>query len=139
MKRLNRMFMKAAAAAGALALLGAALLAQTAGGFRFDGPLSRVVTPNGDGANDVAVICFDNPSDSDVSGRVYTLLGSEVAQFQAPKSAAGTGCPAGNPSLPREQHLDWDPRAQGSVRGGVYVYQIKAEGQTYSGTLLVVR
>ena len=120
-------------------ILAAIVAAQSSGGFRFDGPLSRVISPNGDGLNDVAVVCFDNPSDSDVVGEVYNLAGGKVATMQARRGAGGTSCPAGNPSVPNEQHVDWDPRSQGGVRGGVYVYQIKAEGLTFTGTFLVVK
>lgn len=131
-----------ALAAGAiLALCGFlnALNAQTNGGFRFVGPLARVITPNGDGRNDLAFFCFDNPSDGDVSGKIYTLLGAEVASTGPRTAAAGSACPGG--LLPGSaQFSSWDARAAGStVSSGVYVYRISAEGRSYSGTLLVVR
>lgn len=112
-------------------LLTITALAQ-AGGFRFDGPLSRVITPNGDNRNDVAIFCFGNPSDSDVEGRIYTLRGSEVARMS--KAGNLAGCPGGglNP-----QSMTWDPRT--GVASGVYVYQLRSEGLVFTGTLLVVR
>ncbi|PIR15892.1 MAG: hypothetical protein COV48_11870, partial [Elusimicrobia bacterium CG11_big_fil_rev_8_21_14_0_20_64_6] len=127
------------ALAGLLALLGAVKIHAQSGGFRFFGPLSRVITPNGDGLNDRIFICFDNFSDSGVSGKIYTLLGSEVASM-GPKTSrtgiAGVSCPTG--SLP--QFVSWDGTAQGvQVHNGIYVYRIEAEGKTFSGTLLVVR
>lgn len=128
----------ALAAATALALGGflTELSAQGGGGFRFHGPLARVITPNGDQRNDLAFFCFDNPSDSDVSGKVFTLLGSELASLGARASTAGSACPGG--FLP--QRLTWDGRAGGAfVRSGVYVYRITAEGRSFAGTLLVVR
>ena len=136
---MNQRIVRMAAGAAAALLTAAVLLAQTAGGFRFDGPLSRVITPNGDGINDAAVFCFDNPSDSDVSGTIYTLLGREVASLEAPKQVSGTSgasCPSTGSF--NEQHSDWDPRAQGAVTSGVYVYQVRAEGRSFSGTLVVV-
>ena len=102
------------------------------GGFRFDGPLGRVVTPNGDDRNDIAVFCFGNPSDSEVEGRILTLQGSEVARL----SRSGN-----RPSCPDQsafgQAMIWTPGRD--LRGGVYVYQLRSEGLTFTGTLLVVR
>lgn len=124
------------ALAGLLALLGAAGLHAQSGGFRFFGPLSRVVTPNGDAVNDRMFFCFDNFSDSGVTGRIYTLLGAEVASMGPKTSSAGTSCPGG--ALP--QLVSWDGSANGArVRSGLYVYRIEAEGKTYAGTFLVVR
>lgn len=110
--------------------------AQT-GGFRFFGPLGRVITPNGDQKNDFAFFCFDNFSDSGVSGKIYTVLGSEVASMTHVRAAL-PGCAANGGTLP--QHASWDGTAQGvRVRSGVYVYRIEAEGKSYAGTLVVVR
>ena len=129
----------AAFAAGLVALAGAPLLQAQGGAFRFFGPLSRVVTPNGDGINDRFFVCFDNFSDSGVSGKIYTLLGAEVASMTSKAARTpteGTGCPAG--IVP--QFTFWDGTSNGSrVRSGIYVYRIEAEGKTYAGTLLVVR
>lgn len=125
-----------AAAAAALAWLGATRLAAEDVAFRFFGPLSRVITPNGDGRNDLAFFCFDNPADSGVVGRVYTLLGSEVASIGSKASAVGTSCASGF----QPQYVTWDGRSQGAyVRSGLYVYRVEAEGKTHAGTLLVVR
>lgn len=125
-----------AALAGLLVLLGAARIHAQSGGFRFFGPLSRVITPNGDMVNDRIFFCFDNFSDSGVTGRVYTLLGAEVASMGGKTSSAGTSCPGG--ALP--QLVSWDGTANGTrVRSGLYVYRIEAEGKTYAGTFLVVR
>lgn len=119
----------------AAVLAGLGLARAQGGGFRFDGLLNRVVTPNNDGLNDKAVFCFDNFADSDVEGRIYTLGGSEVARLERVAAAFGA-CPAGS----LRQHMLWDGRQNGSlVSGGVYIYQIKAEGLTFTGALLVVR
>lgn len=129
------------AAAAALAVGGflTALSAQTTGSFRYFGPLARVITPNNDQRNDVLFFCFDNPGDGDVSGKVYTLLGAEVASLSARAPAAGSACPGG--LLPGSaQYATWDGRSGGSVvRSGVYVYRLTAEGRAFSGTVLVVR
>lgn len=123
------------AMAGLLALLGAVQIHAQSGGFRFFGPLSRVITPNGDTINDRLFICYDNFSDSGVTGRIYTLLGSEVASMNHVRSPLA-GCAGG--TLP--QHASWEGRtSEGAVRSGIYVYRIEAEGKTYAGTFLVVR
>lgn len=138
LRRLRDWLLTALAVAAALALGGflTELSAQTPGGFRFFGPLSRVITPNGDQRNDLAFFCFDNPADSDVIGKVYTLLGAEVASMSPRASTGSSACPGG--FIP--QLVTWDGRAAGGVvRSGVYVYRITSEGRSYTGTLLVVR
>ena len=133
---MNSRKMIVAAFAGLLALMGAVKIHAQSGGFRFFGPLGRVITPNGDRKNDIAFFCFDNFSDSGVSGKIYTLLGSEVASMGPKTSSVGTSCTQG--ALP--QYVSWDGTAQGvRVRNGIYVYRIEAEGRTFTGTLLVVR
>lgn len=145
-KRLGIRAAVAALTAAACALL----LAQTSGGFRFFGPLSRIITPNGDGVNDYAILCVDNPSASGVEGKVFTLMGAEVSSLtgplylnQAPQGGpTPVACPAGMFSgVPGSaQYLYWDGRSDGgAVHSGVYVYEVKAEGQAFTGTLLVVR
>ena len=122
-------------AAAVLALAGLSALLAQGGGFQFRGLLSRVITPNGDGINDFAIFCFDNFSDSDVSGKIYTLYGAEVADMTR-QDPALAGCPAGN----RPQSMSWDARSNGAiVHGGIYIYQIKSEGLVFTGSLAVVR
>lgn len=132
---------KELAAVAATVLAGMLVLAAVAGAegtsLRFFGPTSRVITPNGDGNNDSAFLCFDNPADSGISGKIYTLLGSEVASL-GPVGRSLAGCPAG--SLSPNYYLSWDGRSNGSVVGsGIYVYRIQAENRIHSGTILVVR
>ncbi|HAM34448.1 MAG TPA: hypothetical protein DEB40_13730 [Elusimicrobia bacterium] len=132
-------------AAAAMLVLGMAALALAqSGGFHFFGPLSRVLTPNSDGVNDYAIFCFDNPSDSEVSGKVYSLLGSLVAELgprsgvasPPPGGAGAVACPGGF----APQYSFWDGKADGrAVSSGVYLYRIEAEGLSFKGTLLVVR
>jgi len=127
-------------AAGML-LLAMLAFAWADGGFRFFGPLRRIVTPNGDQSNNMAIFCFDNPADSGVAGRIFTLFGSHVADFgpqQTSTVAGATGCPMG--ILNKAYYLTWDGKANGVVvRSGVYIYQVRAEGAAFTGTLLVVR
>ncbi len=123
-----------------LLVLGTFAMTQSAG-FRWFGPLTRVLTPNGDGSNDVAFFCFDNPADSDVSGKVYSLLGGEIAPFGPRQTVIShvPQCADGGTPAP-VQFLTWDGRSNGSfVHSGIYVYRVMAEGKIYSGTLIVVR
>jgi hypothetical protein len=146
-KRTTERWTTAAAAAMAAMLLAVAAFAQSSG-FRFFGPLSRVITPNGDLSknNGTAIFCFDNPAGSGVSGSVFSLLGSAVATMgPATSNPAGSGCPlgvfdaSGQPGV-SGGYVTWDGRSNGIVvRSGVYVYRITAEQRSYTGTIVVVR
>lgn len=126
--------------AAAVLLVAMLTFAYADGGFRFFGPLRRIITPNNDQKNDAAVFCFDNPADSAVSGTIYSLLGSHVADM-GPKQTAlpgVTGCQTG--VLGQAYYIVWDGKASGvTVRSGVYIYQVRAEGLSFTGTLVVVR
>ncbi len=126
--------------AAGLTALGLALSHAQSGLVRFYGPLARVITPNGDGINDRAFFCFENPQDSDISGKIYTMLGTEVASIGPRRDRtlmAGSACPA---SVIRAQYATWDGTADNvRVRSGVYVYRITSEEQVFAGTLLVIR
>ncbi|MFI5363748.1 MAG: hypothetical protein ACHQ49_17445 [Elusimicrobiota bacterium] len=124
-------------------LLAVAAFAQDAT-FHFFGPLSRVITPNGDSGknNGTAFFCFDNPADSGVSGSIFTLLGASVATLGPAMQRSETwakACPQGISSS-SAQSLTWDGRSNGVVvPSGIYVYRITAEQRSYSGTIIVVR
>lgn len=101
---------------------------ERATGFSFNasGVSNRFITPNGDGRNDNVVFTFDDPADAPVVGKILDLRGRVVVP----------SLPAG----PVTHSLLWDGKAGGRpVPGGVYVYQITSEGQTYSGTLVIIR
>lgn len=130
------------AAVLALTLETGSVFAQANSAFTFVEARVRVITPNGDQKNDLAILCFDNPKASGVSGEVYNLRGRKVAEmtFVANAGGATLGCPVINPGLVAAEALTWDGRASGSVvRSGVYVYVIKAEDKAVTGTVLVVR
>ena len=98
------------------------------GGFSFNmaGVSNRFITPNGDGKNDNVVFTFDNPRDSAVTAKILDMRGRVVA--------------ASLPPGPVSNSLIWDGTAGGrAVPGGVYIYQIQAEGQSYSGTLVIIK
>ncbi|HNY23493.1 MAG TPA: gliding motility-associated C-terminal domain-containing protein, partial [Bacteroidales bacterium] len=87
---------------------------------------NRVITPNGDGLNDYVTFTLDNPRDSAVSGRIYDLNGALVAEMTPGTQLADT--------------LVWNGKSNGKVvPRGVYVYQIKAEGKVFNGTVVVIR
>ena len=139
-RRRATLWTAAGLAAAALASLGLGLVHAQGVSLRFHGPLSRVITPNGDGINDRVFFCFENPQDSDINGKIYTLYGAEVASIgaRAERSAtAGAGCPA---AVIRAQFMTWDGSAGNArVRSGIYVYRLSSEEQVFAGTLLVVR
>lgn len=96
--------------------------------FSFDlsGVSNKAITPNGDGLNDTVVFTFDNPKDSLFSGRIFDIRGALIAEMK-PGPLAGAS-------------LMWDGRSGGVVvPRGVYIYQIKAEGKTFNGTVVVIR
>jgi len=89
-----------------------------------------VITPNGDGRNDRLFINLDNPQGVEVKGEVYDLTGTYISALQRRSRAGGMGTTltwAGNDS-------------KGSiVPGGTYIYRIKGEGQSFTGTVGVAR
>jgi gliding motility-associated-like protein len=100
---------------------------ERSGGFAADraGLTNRLITPNGDGKNDTMVFIFDNPQEKEVKGRIYDLRGALVASM-------GPG--------PIANALVWDAKSGGQVvPGGVYIYQIEAQGTVYNGTVAVIR
>jgi gliding motility-associated-like protein len=94
--------------------------------FNMAGVSNRFLTPNGDHLNDNVVFTYDNPQDSAVTIKIFDMRGRIVA----------SGLPAG----PTATSFVWDGTSGGHpVPGGVYIYQIQSEGQTFSGTLVVIK
>ena len=86
---------------------------------------NRFLTPNGDGKNDNMVFIFDNPRKVSVKGKLFDLKGAFVADMT---------------EGPVENSLKWNGQFENKpVSGGVYVYQIEAEGKVYNGTVVVIR
>jgi hypothetical protein len=137
--------------AAAAALLAASLetgrLHAAVAGFSFRGALARIITPGvRDGRNDVAVLCFENPKDSSVSGTVYDMRGQSVsgmAHLKEQGDPTVSQCRAKYPpaiSPPQLEAMTWDGRSDGALAsGGVYIYQLQSEDVSVTGTLLVVR
>ncbi|OGR86701.1 MAG: hypothetical protein A3A86_07870 [Elusimicrobia bacterium RIFCSPLOWO2_01_FULL_60_11] len=92
----------------------------------------KIFTPNGDGVNDEIILFLENPNDSVISqARIFDLTGAEVADFEQGIVAGEMGVIS----------LKWNgkDRSGGYARSGVYIYQIKADGKTLNGTMVVAR
>ncbi len=89
----------------------------------------RVFTPNGDGFNDRVYFVLENPNSAAVTGQIVDLGGRVVATL-APQSGTGIGTT-----------LIWDGKDSSGavVPGGAYIYKIKGEGKTFTGTVGVAR
>ena len=101
--------------------------------FRADGAVfdlsnvsGRVVTPNGDGLNDLIIFTYDpGPRNISARGRIYDMTGAFVADM-VPGLVPNT--------------VVWDGKMNGrSASSGVYVYKIEGDGKTYTGTVVVAR
>ena len=90
----------------------------------------RVFTPNGDGFNDRVYFVLENPGNAQVSGEILDLEGRLVANLPPPSTQSGVGTT-----------LIWNGLdLNGAVApGGVYLYRIKGEGKTFTGTVAVAR
>ncbi len=86
----------------------------------------RIFSPNGDGINDVANFVFENPNNEAVTGKIYDLGGSYVADL-VPGEITNSLC--------------WDGRFNDGrkARSGVYVYQLKVNEKAINGTVVVAR
>ena len=87
----------------------------------------KIFTPNRDGINDEINFLFENPKLSVLTGKVYDIHGAYVADL----------APGADPFT----SLVWDGKGKGggSVRKGIYIFQIKCEGKVYNGTVVVAR
>jgi hypothetical protein len=86
----------------------------------------RVITPNGDGLNDVVIFTYDpGLANARAEGRIYDVQGRHVADM-TPGLVPNT--------------LTWDGRMNGRpASGGVYVYRITGDGKTFTGTVVVAK
>ncbi len=89
----------------------------------------KIFTPNGDGVNDVFNILYENPEGLDITdAKVYDLSGAQIASLKP-----GT--------YNTEASLSWDGvRSNGEkAAAGIYIYQFKAGGKYYNGTVVLAR
>lgn len=101
------------------------------GVFAFDPAahlLPRVITPNGDGLNDIMFFITNVPG---VTGKVFDIRGAKVADLKPGPPCPGT---SGN------QCLYWDGKASGkTVHSGIYIYDLNGQGKHFTGTAVVTR
>lgn len=90
----------------------------------------QIFSPNGDGINDLIYFVIQNPKQSSVSGKIIDMGGAEVGVLRP----AGAGAPTADT-------LMWDGRNSSGhiVPPGVYIYEIKGEGKTITGTMVIAR
>jgi hypothetical protein len=88
----------------------------------------RIITPNGDGANDVVVFQFGEAdlSARSLTGEIFDITGIKV----------GTLRPGNDPGT-----MTWDGKTDSGsvVPSGIYIYQIDAGGEKANGTVVVAR
>lgn len=86
----------------------------------------KIFTPNGDGKNDEMNFLYNNPKEVPVSGEIFDMRNAKVATLSPGKDGSS---------------LLWSGKDDNGqdVPKGVYVYQIKADGNTFNGTVVVAR
>ena len=114
---------------GAAHVLNPALLSRAVslGSLTFTGVYPRIITPNGDGANDKVGFYFDNPDMLPVDGQIFDLSGAKVASLQ--------------PGRDPNSSLLWNGKDSSgrTVPGGIYLYQVESQGKQATGTVVVAR
>ncbi|HVC08444.1 MAG TPA: fibronectin type III domain-containing protein [Elusimicrobiota bacterium] len=87
------------------------------------------------GCDDHVEFNFGNPQDLNYSGEVFDVRGFHVADM------GETGCSNGGGPGTFNVCLTWDGRGSNGeiVARGVYIYEIKVGGETWTGTVVVIR
>jgi len=127
-----------------LLMLAAAFLSPISGGagaFSYKAA-PKIITPGkADGLNDVFFVLYMNlDSQSSLSGKIYNLMGMKVADMV---NTGGSGGPLPIPGTgwfapgAWEGYLKWTPA--GGTSPGIYIWQVEAEGQVYTGTVVVAK
>lgn len=95
-------------------------------GFEPGSVRPKIITPNDDNKNDMLIVPYDNPNDSNVSGKILTLNGSFIADMLNDVTA---------------DRITWNGYADTgkTVPSGIYIYQIEAEGRVFNGTVIVAK
>jgi gliding motility-associated-like protein len=86
----------------------------------------RVFTPNGDGINDIVTFVFENSENKLVSGKIFEISGCLIKDSLYQNSTSS---------------LIWDGKdSNGStVKGGVYIYQLKVGNKVSNGTIVLAK
>ncbi|MEA2082061.1 MAG: hypothetical protein U9O97_04925 [Elusimicrobiota bacterium] len=118
-------------------------LSAGAGAFAYKAA-PKIITPgNSDGRNDVFFVFYMNlDSQSSLSGKIFNLMGMKAADMV---NTGGAGVILAPPpggwhplaSAAWEGYLKWTP--SGGISPGIYIWQVEAEGQVYTGTVVVVK
>ncbi len=90
----------------------------------------RTITPNGDGANDVAFFFFENKTGAQASGTIYDLRSAKVASVRE-----------SNIFVADTSVLTWDGKDDSGavVPGGVYLYKMEVGGESFTGSVVVAK
>lgn len=114
-----------------------AVLTLPASALSFDpktGVLPRLISPNGDGINDVVYFKLDNPTLAEIYGAVFDMSGGEVATLTRVTDLSIF--------LPETvDALQWDGRDRSGRRvpAGPYVFRIQGDGNVFSGVVVVAQ
>ncbi|MBN1385261.1 MAG: gliding motility-associated C-terminal domain-containing protein [Elusimicrobia bacterium] len=97
-------------------------------GFKLIEVKPGIITPNGDNRNDRLIVIYENPNDSNVSGRIITISGHYVADMLV------------DPDI-NNPKITWDGKYDSgdAVPSGIYIYQIEVEGEVINGTVVVAK
>jgi len=104
--------------------------AQSLGAVTLQSVAPRIITPNGDGKNDVAFFNFgsaDHLTGLPISGEVFDITGAKVSNF---------GIWASD-----DTKMMWNGKDGGgnTLPSGIYIYQITLGGSKLTGTVVVAR
>ena len=87
----------------------------------------RIITPGTSaGINDYLIVNYENPKDSNVSGKIITLNGCFVADML---------------NNDMTERITWNGKDDTAkvVPSGIYIYQIDVEGKIFNGTVIVAK
>jgi gliding motility-associated-like protein len=85
-------------------------------------PMEKIITPNGDGTNDIALFTFANPLDN-IRVEIFDMTGHRIR------------------TLYSATHNGWDGKDESgsTVESGVYIYQFESNGKRVSGLIAVAK
>ena len=98
-------------------------------GFNLVVAKPKIITPNDDNKNDMLIVSYENPNDSNVSGTILTVSGYYVADMLLDISASDN------------LKITWNGKNYDDevVSSGIYIYQIEVEGKIFNGTVVVAK